>query len=60
MWIEWEFCSCPLIDNGNVKLYMGNCIDGTFYKDDGNMLLGSFSKGKFQNMNNYTHSMHLV
>ena len=44
MWKEWEFCSCPLIDNGDVQLNMGNCVDGTFYMDDGNMLLGSFFK----------------
>ena len=31
---------------------MGNCVDGTFCMDDGNMLLGSFLKGKFQKENN--------
>ena len=48
MWKEWEICSCPLIDNGNVQLYMRNNVDETFCMDDGNMLLGSFFKGKFR------------
>ena len=29
-------------------LDMGNCVDGTFCMDDENVLLGSFSKGKFK------------
>ena len=54
MWKEWEFCSCPLIDNENVQLDMKYYVDGTFCMDDGNMLLGSFFKGKFQEVNNHT------
>ena len=26
MWKEWEFCSCPLIDNANVQLDMQNML----------------------------------
>ena len=55
MWKEWEFCSCPYIDNESVQLDMGNCVDGTFCMDNENMLLGSFFKGKFQKMNNHIH-----
>ena len=47
LWKAWEFCSCPLIDNGNVQMEMGNCIDRTFCMDDENMLLGSFPEGNF-------------
>ena len=46
MWKEWEFCSCPLINNGNVHLNIGNYVDGTFCMNDGNMLLESFVKEK--------------
>jgi hypothetical protein len=42
MWKEWEFCTCPLIDNGNIQLDMGNYVNGTFSMEDGNMLHGSF------------------
>lgn len=27
MWKEWEFYSRPLVDNRNVQLYIGNCVD---------------------------------
>ena len=57
---EWEFCSCPLIDNGNVHLDVRNNVNGTFCLDDGNMLLGSFFKGKFQKINHHIHSIHLM
>jgi hypothetical protein len=47
MWKEWEFCTCLLIDNGNIQSDMGNYVNGTFCMEDGNMLHGSFLKGKF-------------
>ena len=34
---------------------MGNCVDGTFCMDDGNMLLGSFLKGNFQKVDMYMY-----
>ena len=57
MWKEWEFCTCPLIDNGNIQLDMGNYVNGTFCMDHGNMLHGSFLKGEFQKMNNSFHEL---
>jgi hypothetical protein len=57
MWKEWEFCTCSLIDDGNIHLNMGNYVNGTFCMDDGNMLHGSFMKGKFQKMNIHIHSL---
>jgi hypothetical protein len=47
-WKEWELCTCPLIDNGNIQLDMGNYANGTFFMDYGNMLHGSFLKGEFK------------
>jgi hypothetical protein len=30
MWKKWEFCTCPLIDNGTILLDMENYVNGTF------------------------------
>ena len=48
VWKEWEFCTCPLIDNGNIQLDMGNYVNETFCMDYGNMLHVSFLKGESQ------------
>ena len=47
-----NFVKCPLIDDENVQLDMEIYVDGTFCMNDGNMLLESFFKGKFQKIIN--------
>jgi hypothetical protein len=42
MWKEWEFCTCSLIDDGNIHLNMENYVNGTFVWMMGICYMGVF------------------